>query len=162
MELEPGTGAGYAGQKLGMVGNREAVRVLLKYFFAHAADSDRYRSWGDYGSDKMNAVLDPLLKIVRNPPDTSASTTRGAKEWAAWWDHNRLNPLAFSSSSQIADPYTQCLARKIEWGFPDAILDLGTHGNRQALPALRALVQLVIFVFAPSVSIAFGDARKRR
>jgi len=50
--------------------------------------------------------------------------------------------VAVSFSSQISDPYTQCVARKIEWGFPDAILDLGTHGNRQALPALRGLAQM--------------------
>lgn len=142
MELELGNGAGYPGTKLGMVGNREAVRTLLRYFFAHAADRNRYHNSGDYGSDDMDAVLVPLLKIVRNPPAPGVSTTGGAKEWAAWWDQNRSNPLAFSFSSQIADPYTQCLARKIEWGFPDAILDLGTHGNRQALPAIRALAQM--------------------
>jgi hypothetical protein len=142
MELELGNSTGFPGEKLRMVGNREAVRALLKYFFAHAADSNRYHNHGDYESDSMDAVLVPLLKIVRNPPNAGSSTTGGAKEWAAWWEHNRLDPLAFSFGTQIAAPYTQCLVRKIEWGFPDAILDLGTHGDRQALPVLQRLAQL--------------------
>jgi len=60
MELELGSSTGYPGTKLGMVGTREAVRTLLKYFFAHAADHNRYHNWGDDGSDDMDGVLVPL------------------------------------------------------------------------------------------------------
>lgn len=144
-DLEFGRSEGYPAQKLGRVGSQEAVRVLLKYFFAHAADPSRYHDYGDYGVDDMMAVLEPLATFVRNPPTfggPGGSASGDPKDWAAWWDHNRANPLAFSISANLHDPFTQCLARKVEWGFPEAILDLGTSRDPQAIPALRALTQL--------------------
>lgn len=141
-ELEWREGNGYAAQKLGQVGSLEAVRVLLKYFFAHAADPDRFQSDGDYGSDSMRGVVEALASFVRNPPSLGGSVSGNANDWAAWWDHNKGNPLAFSFSGSLRNPFLQCLARKVDWGFPDAILDLGTAGNPEAIPALKTLTQL--------------------
>lgn len=141
-ELEWGKGEGYPTQKLGQVGSVEAVRVLLKYFYAHAADRDRFQSHGDYGTDSMMGVVEALASFVRNPPSFGGSVSSDAKDWATWWDQNRSNPLAFSFSGRLRNPFLQCLARKVEWGFPDAILDLGTAKNREAIPALKTLTQL--------------------
>jgi hypothetical protein len=141
-ELEWGKGEGYAAQKLGQVGSVAAVRALLKYFYAHAADPDRFQSHGDYGSDAMRGVVEALASFVRNPPSFGGSVSGDAKDWATWWDQNRSNPLAFSFSGSLRNPFLQCLARKVEWGFPEAILDLGTAGSREAIPALKSLTQL--------------------
>lgn len=141
-ELEWREGNGYAAQKLGQVASVEAVRVLLTYFFAHAADPDRFQSHGDYGSDSMVGVVEALASFVRNPPSLGGSVSGDAKDWAAWWDHNKGNPLAFSFSGSLRNPFLQCLARKVDWGFPDAILDLGTAGNPEVMPALKNLTQL--------------------
>lgn len=149
-ELEAGNGAGYPAQKLGRVGSLEVVHVLLKYFFAHASDPFRYHDYGDYGSDSMMGVVEPLASFVRNPPTVGpgGSVSSDSKEWAVWWEQSKANPLAFSLSRDLRNPYVQCLARKVEWGFPEAILDLGTAGDQSVMPALRTLMQ-------------FGDQRSR-
>jgi hypothetical protein len=143
-ELQSGNGAGFPAQKLGRVGNAEAVEVLLKYFFAHAYDPSRYHNYGDYGTDSMMSILDALSSFARNPPTVGpgGSISGDTKEWTIWWDRNKSNPLAFSLSGGLHNPYTQCLARKVEWGFPEAILDLGIAGDPQAMPALRTLTDL--------------------
>ena len=141
-ELEWGEGNGSAAEKLGQVGSVEAVRVLLRFFYAHAADPDRFQSHGDYGFDSMRGVVEVLASFVRNPPSAAGMVSGDAKDWAAWWDINKSNPLAFSFSGSLRNPFLQCLARKVDWGFPDAILDLGTAGNPEAIPALKTLTQL--------------------
>jgi hypothetical protein len=141
-ELEWREGNGTAAQKLGQVGSLEAVRVLLKYFYAHAADPDRFQTHGDYGSDSMRGVVEALASFVRNPPSFGGSVSDDAKDWAAWWDQNKSNPLAFSFSGSLRNPFLQCLARKVDWGFPEAILDLGTAGKPEAIAALKTLTQL--------------------
>ena len=37
----------------------------------------------------------------------------------------------------VSDPYLQCLARRVEWGHPDAILDIATFGG----PAAEAILK---------------------
>src|SRR6266481_6206631 len=36
-----------------------------------------------------------------------------------------------------SDPYLQCLARRVEWGHPDAILDIATFGGASAEAILK-------------------------
>jgi hypothetical protein len=141
-ELESGNGPGYAAQKLGRVGSVEVADVLLKYFFAHASDPDRFQSHGDYGSDSMMGIAQALTSFVRNPPTLSGTVSGDSKEWAAWWEKNKANPLAFFIGGDPRNPRVQCLVRKVEWGFPEAILDLGSAGDPQVIPVLRTLTQL--------------------
>ncbi len=37
----------------------------------------------------------------------------------------------------MSDPYLQCLARRVEWGHPDAILDIATFGGPPAEAILK-------------------------
>jgi hypothetical protein len=85
-----------------------------------------------------------LASFVRNPPTIGpgGSVSSDSKEWAAWWEQNKANPLAFSFSHDLRNPYVQCLGLKVEWGFPEAILDLGTAGDQNTMPALRTLTRL--------------------
>ena len=143
-ELESGKGDGFPAQKLGRVGSEKVVEFLLKYFFAHDSDPSRFQSHGDYGFDSMGGIVEALASFVRNPPTVGpgGSVSSDSKEWAAWWEQNKANPLAFSFSHDLRNPYVQCLGRKVEWGFPEAILDLGTAGDQNAMPALRTLTRL--------------------
>lgn len=79
-ELEWGKGEGNPAQELGQVGSVEAVRVLLKYFYAHAADPGRFQSHGDYGSDSMRGVVEALASFVRNPPSFGGTVSSDAKD----------------------------------------------------------------------------------
>jgi hypothetical protein len=143
-ELESGKAYGFPAQKLGRVGGEKVVEFLLKYFFAHDSDPSRFQTHGDYGSDSMRGVVEALASIVRNPPTIGPGgpISGDSEQWAAWWERNKTNPLAFSLSHDLQSPYLQCLGRKVEWGFPKAILDLGTAGDQNAMPALRTLTRL--------------------
>jgi hypothetical protein len=92
----------------------------------------------------MMGILEPLASFVRNPPTIGpgGSVSGDSKDWTSWWERNKSHPLAFSLSGGLENSYVQCLARKVEWGFQEAILDLGTAGDSQAMPALRSLMQL--------------------
>jgi hypothetical protein len=95
---------------------------------------------GDYGSDVRYTIINGLALSIENPPtEPSGIPTENFEKWVSWWEQNEGKPLTLTISSDLQDPYLQCLARKVEWGFPEAILDLGAAGNSQAIPALRRL-----------------------
>ena len=142
-ELNGKTGSGNAPWKLGRVGNEKAVAILLNYFIAHGSDISRYQPVAsDLGGDAMGGVVVALSSVVQDPPfDPSGSISGDPKIWTAWWEQNKGKPLALSISNDLQDAYLRCLARKVEWGFADAILDLGSSGNIQVIPTLLILAR---------------------
>jgi len=142
-ELDSRTTLGNPVMKLRRVANKKAVEILLNYYFAHASDPSRYEPVAaDLGGDAMTGVVNALLDTVRYPPlDAAGSITGDPKIWATWWEQNKQKPIVLSISSDLDDPYLRCLARKVEWGFPEAILDLGSSGNVQAIPVLTAIAE---------------------
>ncbi len=59
----------------------------------------------------------------------------------SWWDRNKGKPITLSISGDFHDRYLKCLARKVEWGFPDAIFDMEQTHDPQVIPVLRALAK---------------------
>ena len=142
-ELNGENDSGDAASKLGRVGNEKAVAILLNYFFEHASDKSRLWRSGDLGGDSLGGVVAALVTIVRNPPMEPGRPAPGdSKTWAEWWEQNKGNPVSLSIDGHFRDPYSQCLARKVEWGFPDAILDLGASGDREAIQLLKMLTRI--------------------
>jgi hypothetical protein len=134
---------GWATGKLLRAANYKAIAILMSFLVVHLNDSSLYVNMGDYGSDVRYAIINGLAPSLRNPPsEPSGVPTVTLEKWAAWWEQNKGKPLTLVISSDLQDPYLQCLARKFEWGFPEAILDLGAAGNSQAIPALKKLTQM--------------------
>jgi hypothetical protein len=134
---------GWATGKLLRAANDQSIAILMTFLVAHLTDNSLYVNMGDYGSDVRYAIVDGLSLALQNPPsETSGVPTVTLEKWAAWWEQNKGKPLTLVISGDLQDPYLQCLARKFEWGFPEAILDLGAAGNSQTMPALRKLTQL--------------------
>ena len=63
------------------------------------------------------------------------------QDWLTWWDQNRGKPITLRISGDFRDPYLQCLARKVEWGFPDAIFDMTHTRDPQVVPVLRIVAR---------------------
>jgi hypothetical protein len=134
---------GWATGKLLRAGDDKSIAILMTFLVAHLTDNSLYVDMGDTGSDVRYAIIDGLAPALLNPPtEPSGVPTVTLEKWAAWWQQNKGAPLTLVISTDLQDPYLQCLARKFEWGFPEAILDLGAAGNSQAMPALKKLTHI--------------------
>jgi hypothetical protein len=139
-EMKETNHGGWATGKLLRAADDGAIAILMRFLAAHLTDNSLYVDMGDYGSDVRYAIINGLAPALLNPPtEPSGVPTVTLDKWAAWWEQNKGKPLTLVISGDLQDPYLQCLARKFEWGFPEAILDLGAAGNSQAIPALRKL-----------------------
>jgi hypothetical protein len=134
---------GWATGKLLRAADDKSIAILMTFLVAHLNDNSLYVDMGDTGSDVRYAIIDGLAPALLNPPtEPSGVPTVTLEKWAAWWQQNKGAPLTLVISTDLQDPYLQCLARKFEWGFPEAILDLGAAGNSQAMPALKKLTHI--------------------
>jgi len=96
-------------------------------------------------SDAPYDYRDPLLaeikdfgRIRRIPefPDADYSPA-GIEQWKAWLAKYQEREFSKPVSEDVADPYLQCLVRKAEWGFPDAILDISSSHKPDAVAVLN-------------------------
>jgi hypothetical protein len=67
-----------------------------------------------------------------------------------WWKENKDKDPTLSISGGVQDSYLSCLARKVEWGLPDAILDMAHVNDPQVIPILRILTTVGDQAFTPS------------
>lgn len=139
-DWEKGTGSQWDAQ---FIGDDLAITMLVQFLIDHVDDPRMQTSQGP--SDGPYDFREPLLEEIKDfartrriPefPDADYSPA-GIEKWKAWLA--KYNGKQFSSpvSEEVADPYLQCLARKVEWGFPDAILDIGSSGKPDAAAVLK-------------------------
>jgi len=74
--------------------------------------------------------------VVPDLPDADYSPS-GIAEWKEWLAKYKGKHLSKPVFESVADPYLQCLARRVEWGHPDAILDIATFGGFSAEAILK-------------------------
>jgi hypothetical protein len=127
--------------ELGIVGDDRALRTLIEYLVSHANDPAMYHDFGDYGSDTREGLLQEIDSIRRRrrvPGLPSANySPDGVAQWKDYLERHKDVQLTFPVYPNIADPYRKCLARKVEWGYPDAILAIAAFGGEAALPILQ-------------------------
>lgn len=88
--------------------------------------------------DFVPIIFQSLADVVENAPIKSNGKYRGSlADWLAWSKHEK--PIPFSISSDLQDPYEQCLGRKVEWGFHTALVDLAASGDQRAVPRIQKL-----------------------
>jgi len=125
--------------KLLFVGNSKAITVLLNYLAAHPTPV--WEGWQvDNPYDIRRGVIIGLADILEEAPIRKNGKYQGTiEEWVSWWKRGQLKPNPLSISDDFQEPYLQCLCRKIEWGFPMAIIDLGATGDARAVPIIQKL-----------------------
>jgi HEAT repeat protein len=127
-------------RKLVRVGNDRAISILMAYLAAHLHDNSLVGDLGDYGYDLRSDITDLLAKQLQLGPIAQNHRFSVAPEdWVEWWNHNKGKPVALSISGDLQDPYLQCLARKVEWGFPNAVLDMANSADPAAMPVFKKL-----------------------
>jgi hypothetical protein len=127
--------------ELGIVGDDRALRTVIEYLVAHAIDPAMYHDFGDYGSDTREGLLQEIdtIRYRRRVPGlpTANYAAEGVAQWNEYLERHRDVPLTFPVYPNVSDPYLECLVRKVEWGYPDAILAIAAFGGESALPILR-------------------------
>ena len=151
---------GWTVRKLALVGNDWSVSVLMDYLDAHRNDlfsrSDPSKQ-GDVGLLRpglasgfgiVNELGCYALEVdlgfcdtpIRNPPPRIGDPEADVKVWADWWEESKRGSVLWAiQKHDFRDPRLQCLVRKVNWGFPDAIVDLATLAGQDAEPILAYL-----------------------
>jgi hypothetical protein len=141
-ELNDTKSADTALDKLVHVGTDAAISILMDFLVAHMSDDSMHHSFGDYSTDlrlRLIEVVSQRLQIGPIAPNGNFSVS--LQDWEAWWNQNKGKPIALSIGPGLHDPYLQCLARKVEWGFPDAIFDLANSRDPQVVPIFKKLAE---------------------
>ena len=125
------------------IGDDWALQALVEFLIQHANDPRMKVLIGpaDGPYDGRNAILAEIRGIARRHavpdlPDAGYSPSEIAL-WKAWLEKYKGRHLSTPVFESVSDPYLQCLARRVEWGHPDAILDIATFGG----PAAEAILK---------------------
>jgi HEAT repeat protein len=157
--------AGRQMRDVAFIGDDRALTELIEFLIAHAKDPTMYQDFGDYGYDIRDAIISDIDTIRRRRlvPDLPVAdySDSGVAQWKAYLEKHKGQQMTFPAYAEAIDPYLTCLARRVDWGFPDAILAIAARGGNSA----RQLLQLFPNSGKPeamgfAVSSPFGDRRK--
>lgn len=139
---EPGPYPGYKGN-IALVADDWALFTLVEYLIERAEDPRMHAEVGptDAPYDGQNGLLLEIRDIarVRRIPDlpTADYSPAGIVQWKAWLEKYKGQTFSRPVSESVSDPSLQCLARKVEWGYPDAMLEIARLGGKSALSVLQ-------------------------
>ena len=125
------------------VGDDWALFTLVEYLIDHADDPRMHAEIGpsDAPYDGQSGILQAIrdIGLMRRIPELPEAdySPAGIVKWKAWLEKYEGRRFARPVSEKVADPYLQCLARRVEWGFPDAMLEIARSGDESAMSVLR-------------------------
>jgi hypothetical protein len=126
---------------LSFVGDDRALLALIHYLVDHAEDPAMVQDFGDYSVDSRDGFLQEIDSIRRRRLvpglPTADYSPGGIAQWKDYLAKYEGRKLTFPVYPHVSDPYLQCLARRVEWGYPDAILAIAASGNNSAASILR-------------------------
>ena len=129
--------------RIDFIGDDWALQTLVEFLIQHANDLGMIVQSGpaDGPYDARNGILEEIKGIARRHvvPDLPGAdySPSGIAQWKAWLGKYKGQPLSTPVFESVSDPYLQCLARRVEWGHPDAILDIATFGGPSAEAILK-------------------------
>ena len=129
--------------RIDFIGDDWALQTLVEFLIQHAKDPRMIVEHGptDAPYDGRSGILTEIRGIARRHvvpdlPDADYSPS-GIAQWKAWLGKYKGQHLSTPVFESVSDPYLQCLARRVEWGHPDAILDIATFGGPSAEAILK-------------------------
>jgi hypothetical protein len=128
--------------KLLFVSNGRAIKLLTTYVAAHP-EPIIVGYEVDNPHDLRRGLIVALSNMVEYADDrTYGKHPRSTEEWEDSWKHGKATPIPLSLSIDLRNPYLECLCRKIEWGFPMAMIDLAATGDPRVVPILLKLASI--------------------
>ncbi len=126
--------------KLLLVNTPRSISMIMAYLDAHPGPITLGCEL-DHCYDDVPLIFSALADVVENAPiRTNGKFTGSPEDWINWSKHEE--PIPFSISEDLRDPYEQCLGRKVEWGFDMALVDLGATGDQRAVLAIKKLATM--------------------
>jgi hypothetical protein len=126
---------------LSFIGDDRALLALIHYLVDHAQDPAMVHDFGDYEVDERDWFLQAIDSIRRRRRAPGLPTADyspvGITQWKEYLATHEGQQLTFPVYPNVSDPYLKCLARRVEWGYPDAILAIAASGNNSAASVLR-------------------------
>jgi hypothetical protein len=128
--------------RIDFIGDDWALQTLIEFLIQHVNDPGMIVPGpSDAPIDVRDGLLAQIRGIARRHvvpdlPDADYSPA-GIVQWKAWLGKYKGQYLSKPVFESVSDPYLQCLARRVEWGHPDAILDIATFGDRSAEAMLK-------------------------
>jgi hypothetical protein len=129
--------------RIDFIGDDWALQTLVEFLIQHANDPRMMGQLGpsDAHYDGRSGILKEIRGIARRHvvpdlPDADYSPS-GIAQWKEWLGKHKGQHLSSPVFENVSDPYLQCLARRVEWGHPDAILDIATFGGPSAEVILK-------------------------
>jgi hypothetical protein len=129
---------------LGEIGDDWALTTLVTYLIEHDNDPAMHIQQGpaDGPEDLRGVILESIRDIGRRHrvldlPVAADYSPEGILVWKTWLESHKWRALSEQVYKHVSDPYLRCLARRVEWGYPDAILDIAAFGGPAAGPILR-------------------------
>lgn len=125
--------------KLLFVANGKSIAMLLKFLNTHP-DPIMVGGEVDNPYDLRRSLIVRLADTVEYADDLAyGKHPRSDAEWADLWKRGKATPVPLSLSIDSQNPYLECLCRKIEFGFPMAMIDLAATGDPRVVPILLEL-----------------------
>jgi hypothetical protein len=129
--------------RIDFIGDDWALQTLVEFLIQHANDPRMIVQHGptDAPYDGRSGILKEIGGIARRHvvpdlPDADYSPS-GIAQWKEWLGKHKGQHLSSPVFENVSGPYLQCLARRVEWGHPDAILDIATFGGPSAEAILK-------------------------
>ena len=133
--------AGLDFSSLSFVGDDRALVAVTEFLVAHAKDPAMYMDFGDTGADQRDGILQDIdtIRRRRRAPDLPMAdySDAGITKWKAYLEKHKGQQLTSPAYPDVDDPYLRCLARRVDWGYPDAILAIAAKGGDAARRALQ-------------------------
>ncbi len=124
-----------------LIGDDRALLALIEFLVAHAHDPAMIQDFGDYEVDYRGELMRgiDMIRRKRRVPDLPLAddSDAGIAQWKSYLEKHRGQPLTFPVYPSVTDPYLRCLARRVDFGYADAILAIAAKGGDAALPILR-------------------------
>jgi hypothetical protein len=142
LKEKPSPYPGYSA-RIQAIGDDWALFALVEYLIQHANDPALQTEFGpaDGPYDGRDGLLEAIRDIarLRRIPDLPNAdySPAGIVQWCDWLTKHRGKALSPAVSKTVSDPYLQCLARMVEWGAPDAMLDIAEFDGDSAVSVLR-------------------------
>jgi hypothetical protein len=135
---------------LTFVGDDHAITIMMDYFEEHLHEPVILNQGGVNGNDvPMHSPLWLIIRAIfsdigarRSIPDSPFRTKSAwsddemKQSFHGWWEKHKNGPISIPPYESVSDPYFRCLARKVDWGFEEALLAIADRGGDKAKSVL--------------------------
>lgn len=124
-----------------LIGDDRALLAFIEFLVAHAHDPAMIQNFGDYEVDQRDELMRgiDMIRRKRRVPDLPLAdySDAGIAQWNSYLEKHKGQALTFPAYLSVTDPYLQCLARRVDFGYADAVLAIAARGGDTARSILR-------------------------